>query len=169
MKTADSSEEQEERKAAPDNAGEDQENRRNGPYSVWTPELKLQAFKEAITGILGITLIAYTLFVAYRTLAFVGDQMRMAQAKDVLTLLIGLAGVVLGYYFGRIPADARAAEATDKAAGALAYAKQLQSMAQMLEGEIAATENKVTPGAPSPEDMRMLRGKARDIAGMAMH
>jgi hypothetical protein len=137
--------------------------------STWTPELKLQAFKETITGILGITVIVYTLFVAYQTLGFVGDQTKMAQAKDVLTLLLALAGVVLGYYFGRLPADARAADATHKAAGALAYADQVKTKARELADHVAeATENTATRGGMLPDDLGPLRAKAREIANMTM-
>ena len=35
----------------------------------------------------------------------------MEDAKDILLLLIGLAGVVIDYYFGRVPADARTTQA----------------------------------------------------------
>ena len=39
----------------------------------------------------------------------------MQDAITVLTLLFGLAGVVVGYYFGRVPAEARAVEAQARA------------------------------------------------------
>jgi hypothetical protein len=42
-----------------------------------------------------------------------GEETQMRDAMPVLTLLFGLAGVVVGYYFGRVPAEKRADTATN--------------------------------------------------------
>jgi hypothetical protein len=46
----------------------------------------------------------------YRTFSMAGQDGKMQDAMGVLSLLFGLAGVVVGYYFGRVPGDARAIE-----------------------------------------------------------
>ena len=133
--------------------------------SPWTPELILQAFKEVVTAILGLVIIGYTLFVAYETLQLMGDQAK--QAKDVLTLLLGLAGVVLGYYFGRMPADARAADAAQKATAATAHAELVKAKARDLANEVEeASEGGATRGESLPENLLSIRAKARALANL---
>ncbi len=68
---------------------------------------ELQVFKEKVTAIIGIVIVAFTLF--FVLLAFFGKY--AANAKDILLFMEGLVGVVLGYYFGRVPAEARAQQA----------------------------------------------------------
>ena len=46
------------------------------------------------------------LFVALVALFAVDMPDEWSRAKDVLLILTGLVGVVLGYYFGRVPGDA---------------------------------------------------------------
>jgi hypothetical protein len=68
--------------------------------------------REVVTAILGISIVIFTL--AMTALAFgMAGEARMRDAITVLTLLFGLAGVVVGYYFGRLPAEKRADTATD--------------------------------------------------------
>jgi hypothetical protein len=86
--------------------------------AIW--DKQLATAKEAITGCLGITIVLATLIAATVALLAVftaGNEKVWAAAKDILVLLIGLVGVVLGYYFGRLPGEARAdkAEAEAKA------------------------------------------------------
>ena len=77
----------------------------------WTPEVIIQAGKEIVTAVLGLLIVGYALYLAYLTFSYVDDPTKMSEAKDVLLLILGLAGVVIGYYFGRVPADARAVQA----------------------------------------------------------
>lgn len=86
--------------------------------AIW--DKQLAAAKEAVAGCLGITIVLATLIaatVALLAVFTVGNEKVWAAAKDILVLLIGLVGVVLGYYFGRVPGEARAdkAEADAKA------------------------------------------------------
>ena len=97
--------------------------------SSWTPELKIQAFKEIITAVLGLAVVLCTLVLAGYTLTYVGDP-NLSDAKDVLLLVLGLAGVVVGYYFGRVPADARASQAQEQANEATAQAEQVNAQAK---------------------------------------
>ena len=64
-----------------------------------------------MTAVLGIGIVVYTLVMTGRAFGMAGDATRMGDAKDLLTFLSGFAGVVVGYYFGRVPADARTAQA----------------------------------------------------------
>lgn len=79
--------------------------------SNWTPEQRMQRFKEWVTAILAFLLVASTTWLTYLTFSMAGQADKMQDATGVLSLMFGLAGVVVGYYFGRVPADARAAEA----------------------------------------------------------
>lgn len=123
----------------------------------WTPEQITQVFKEVVTAILGLTLVIYTLITAGNTLAYVGDETRMSDAKDVLLLLLGLAGVVIGYYFGRVPADARAAQAQQQAASASARAAQVSVQAAAAANQV----EQVLDGMAAP-----VAGTAREMAGV---
>lgn len=86
--------------------------------AIW--DKQLATAKEAIAGCLGIAIVLATLataMVALLAVFMVGNEKVWAAAKEILVLLIGLVGVVLGYYFGRVPGEVRAdkAEAEAKA------------------------------------------------------
>jgi hypothetical protein len=103
--------------------------------SRWTPDLILQAIKEVVTAVLGLTIVIFTLAMAYKVFTYVGNQ-NISDAKDVLMLVLGLAGVVIGYYFGRVPADARAAQAQGQAETANARVEKLGAAAQATSDEV---------------------------------
>ena len=63
-----------------------------------------------------------------------GSADKMTQGKELLSILTGLFGVVLGYYFGRIPADARAAQAQVQAAKAVQQGEQAAAHSDMVSG-----------------------------------
>ncbi len=104
--------------------------------SLWTPEVIIQAFKEAITALLGLAVVGYTLILAGNTLSLVGQPEKLSDAKDILMLVLGLAGVVVGYYFGRVPADARASQAQQQANDATAQSEQVHAQAQAIADEV---------------------------------
>ncbi len=86
--------------------------------AIW--DKQLATAKEAVAGCLGIIIVLATMIaatVALLAVFIVGNEKVWAAAKDILVLLVGLVGVVLGYYFGRVPGEARAdkAEAEAKA------------------------------------------------------
>jgi hypothetical protein len=84
----------------------------------------LMIMKEVVTAVIALSLVWATVAMSLQSLYMVGDAVRVTQAKDILMVMIGLLGVVLGYYFGRIPADARAAQAQDHANEAVAKGEQ---------------------------------------------
>jgi len=103
---------------------------------TWTPELIIQAFKEIITAVLGIIVVAYTIYFALNTLNYIGKEPYMTDAKDVLMLMLGIAGVVIGYYFGRIPGDARAAQAQENANEATAKTEKVNAQVQIAANKV---------------------------------
>jgi hypothetical protein len=115
------------------------ENENEKPGSRWTPELIIQAFKELITAIFGVLILVFTLVLAKKTFGFVNNPEQVARAKDILLLLLGLAGVVVGYYFGRVPADARASQAQEKAELAVTHAGLVDASAREALDKIEKT------------------------------
>src|SRR5262249_49674914 len=89
-------------------------NQRSGG-TTWTPDLIMHFIKELITGFLAVVIIIITLILIWRTFSYVGETNRFNGARDLLTIVLGLAGAVVGYYFGRVPAEARATQATGRA------------------------------------------------------
>jgi hypothetical protein len=76
---------------------------------------KLIWFKEIITAILALTIIcAIMVFLAPALLASPVDA---TSAQAIFAVLGGWGGVVIGYYFGRIPAE-KAADKAEKVADA---------------------------------------------------
>lgn len=143
----------------------------------WTSEQWIQLIKEIVTALVGLAVVLYTLYIAGQTFVFVGDEKKIADAKDVLLLLLGLAGVVVGYYFGRVPADARTAQAQQQADASNARAEQVSAQAEaaadqldaMLDGGPApsgagARRALAADEAAPPEELRRLRDALRGIA-----
>ena len=126
----------------------------DGSDGKWTPDQRMQLLKEGVAAILAILLVVFTVIIASRAFAMAGDEQRMADAQEVLTVLVGLSGVVLGYYFGRAPADARAAQmskqlvqettrATAKADKAMEMASHIESVMndpKLMSGDPAVSE-----------------------------
>jgi len=81
--------------------------------AIW--DKQLATGKEVVTGCLGVMIVLVTLLVALIAIVFAGNADARSAAKDVLLVLTGLVGVVLGYYFGRGPGEARADKAESEA------------------------------------------------------
>jgi hypothetical protein len=140
-------------------------------------EQGIQWFKEGVTALLGLIIVGYTLVMGWRVFSFVGDQEKMSDAKDILMLMLGLAGVVIGYYFGRVPADARATRAQQQADAASARAEQLRAEVNTMADKIDYLLEATPPGAvargevlKSPEtgvssELARIRDKLREAAG----
>jgi hypothetical protein len=77
--------------------------------AIW--DKQLATGKEIVTGCLGVMIVLVTLLVALIAILFAGNANTQSAAKDVLLVLTGLVGVVLGYYFGRMPGEVRADKA----------------------------------------------------------
>src|SRR5688572_24032410 len=146
----------------------------NGSPRRWTVEQYIQLFKEVVTAILGLALVIYTLFLAHSTFRYAGDEAKMSDAKDILLLVLGLSGVVIGYYFGRVPADAHATQAQEQANAATAQAEQVSAQAQAAAEQVdeimnravstSAATRSVGPPAMNPAtiaDLQRIRDELR--------
>jgi hypothetical protein len=136
----------------------------------WTPESRVQLAREIFTAVLALVIIGFTLLVAYRSFNLVGDSAKIGDAKDILTIMLGLAGVVVGYYFGRAPGDARAAQATARADTAVSQREQVKatarSLADHIDDVIAGDPSSVTRSSQPTDlsEIRALRDQLRDLA-----
>jgi hypothetical protein len=139
----------------------------------WTPELWIQLFREAFTALLALVIIGFTLYLAVRSFNLAGDPKKIADAKDLLTIMLGIAGVVVGYYFGRVPGDARAAQATSRADTAVRQREQIKAQARSLAGQaddiISGAFSNARGGQPPPDlaAIRALRDELSDLASSA--
>ena len=91
-------------------------------------------FKEVVTAIIALLIALTTLLLVLYLVPLLGSADKMTQGKELLSILTGLFGVVLGYYFGRIPADARAAQAQVQAAKAVQQGEQAAAHSDMVSG-----------------------------------
>jgi len=127
-----------------------------GKSAVW-----LQWFKEVVTAVLGIGIVVYTLVMTGRAFGMAGDATRMGDAKDLLTFLSGFAGVVVGYYFGRVPADARTAQAQQQIGQAVSEKEQAMGTMGNMKEKLTGLEDKISSGQPLvPADIREVRDTA---------
>ncbi len=113
--------------------------------NAWTPEQYIQGFKEVVTAFLGVMIVLCTLILAGLTFTYAGDPAKIANAKDILQVLLGVAGVVIGYYFGRVPADARAAQAQEQANAATAQSENVHAQSQVVVSQVEQIMDKITP------------------------
>jgi hypothetical protein len=114
-----------------------------------------------VTALLSISIVAYTLYMTYRAFGMVGDPTRMGDAKDLLTYLSGFAGVVVGYYFGRVPADARTAQAQQQIGQAVSDKEQTMGTMNDMKKELTDLEDKMEGGDQlTAADIRHVREMA---------
>src|SRR5260370_25179286 len=92
--------------------------------------------EEIVCAAMGLLLIAYTVYMVNNVLGMVGNTPKLNDAKDLLLLLLSLTGVVLGYYFGRVPADARASQALKQATVATAHSYEISDIAKGVSDQI---------------------------------
>jgi hypothetical protein len=111
----------------------------------------VQAIKEWITHGLALAIVGSTIFCALWSFNFLGNADQMEDAKALLAVMSGLAGVVVGYYFGRVPADAHASRAQD----------QMQHMDRHMgrvDRQLEHLEEKAQSGTPvDMDDLRRTR------------
>ena len=143
-----------------------------------TLESWLTALREGITGCLGLLIVLTTLALVLATfiLLLLRPSAEFAPLRDILVMLNGMAGVVLGYYFGRIPAEIRANKAETERASAekqvtteTAKSATLRAGLRGLEGDLdrqaqLAPTAPVAKGlAPAPNPLVEMRDRARRI------
>ncbi len=160
----------------------------------WTPELVLQAFKEGVTALIGLLLVLTTVYLAWQTHALARSNIddksaplvaqKVAWTKDILIMVLGPAGVVLGYYFGRVPADAHAAQAQKQADAATAHSQQVSAHAEAVGEHVDEVLGRVSTNgtefdaanargssssgvAPNVSELQRLRDELRQLAKLA--
>ncbi|MGO9371483.1 MAG: clostripain-related cysteine peptidase [Syntrophobacteraceae bacterium] len=94
----------------------------------------MQYLKEGVAAILALAVVGFTLIIALYAIIKVA-QPNFGSAKDIIMLLLGPFGTVLGYYFGRLPADARAAQAQQQTAEAQKDASEAKANAYQVSGQ----------------------------------
>jgi hypothetical protein len=78
------------------------------------PEQRILIRRERVTNWLALAIVSSTIFSVLWSFRYVSDPDQMDNAKTVIAAMSGLAGVVIGYYFGRGPGEARASQANDQ-------------------------------------------------------
>jgi hypothetical protein len=122
---------------------------------------RLQWLKEIVTAGLGITIVVFTLVMIGRAFGMAGDASRMGDVKALLPYLTGFTGLVLGYYFGRVPADARAAQAQQQIGQAVSDKQQTMDTMDKMKKELTGLEDRASSRQRvKPDDIR----KVRDMA-----
>jgi hypothetical protein len=132
--------------------------------SKWTPEQIIQAFKEFVTAVIGVMILLFTLILSTKVFDYFGDQQKMSDAKDVLLLLLGMAGIVVGYYFGRVPADARTTQAQKQANQATAQAEQVGAQAQSAADQMDLLLSRMAPSLGTDSRSLVPEAAGKDVA-----
>jgi len=123
----------------------------------------LTAFKEVVTAGLGIVIIGATLFLMWPSLT--KSPPDTGSAQGVFAILGGWGGVVLGYYFGRLPSE----KAADKASQAADSARKEKDKAEkdkinVLAGSINQLDNTEKSLKAKREKLKELRPAERVAA-----
>jgi hypothetical protein len=116
----------------------------------WTPDVVMLAGKEVITAIIALVIIGSTIALMARSFGLIGNASHITQAKDLIGIMLGLVGTVIGYYFGRVPAEARATSATARADQATAEKERVKANARSIAYDL--------DGIMTPTSMNMLTG-----------
>ena len=141
------------------------------PASNGHPSSISRRSRRFATAAIGIIVIGFTAYLALRSVDVAGDGAKSADVQNVLTLMLGLAGVVLGYYFGRIPAEAQATQARKEASTAAAGAEEVGIRAEALADETARalSSEELTRGAALPPERVNALLQARNDLRASLH
>jgi len=125
--------------------------------AIW--DKRMLVGRELITNVLGALVVLVTLVIAIVTIFSVGNASTYAAAKDVLLFMNGLVGVVLGYYFGRVPGDARADKAESEAKKANSGRDQVVATVRTLLESSGSSPSRGGPTGVTltPEQVESLR------------
>lgn len=131
----------------------------------------MQAGKEVVTAIIALVIIGSTVALVARSFGLIGNTSHISQAKDLLSIMLGLVGTVIGYYFGRTPADARATAATTRADQAIADKEKVKAKARSLADDmdgimLPTSMNSLTQGDVGPHQAKLqaVRDSLRDLS-----
>lgn len=121
-------------------------------------------FNEGFTAMLAgiITVVVMGILVSIAVVAFQNVSLAalagFERLKDVLSISLSLFGTVLGYYFGRVPADKRADTADKRADEAQSQAASSNKAAEKQKEEFKAELDRIMNNPPlGPADSGALR------------
>jgi len=137
----------------------------------------LTALREGVTGCLGVLIVLTTLVLILSTflLLLLRPAAEFEPMRNILVMLNGMTGVVLGYYFGRMPTEARAqqaekgrdsaeaqrTEAEKKAADEATRSAVLQAGLRGLQADLGALPAPGTRGAKAVTPAQLDATRAR--------
>lgn len=131
------------------------------------PSPNMAAWKEYVTTILALGIAGVSLYMLWSTFHYAtSDDKLLSAHKDILLYGLSLFGTVLGYYFGRVPAELHAQQATaeaNKAQGQLtqaqtatanALAGQQQTQQKVRDVLTTVKQNLLQAGSPPISNMK---------------
>ncbi|HEY4933109.1 MAG TPA: hypothetical protein VII23_16205 [Terriglobales bacterium] len=110
--------------------------------------------KELITAALAVAIAYVSLSMLKATFNAVGQPDVFSREKDVLLYSLSLLGTVVGYYFGRVPAELHAQAATAQANKAQNQLQQTQSQLTQMATTAANAGATATNAVASQDQMR---------------
>jgi hypothetical protein len=122
----------------------------NSGVSFWS----LATMKELITAALAVAIAYVALSMLKTTFNSVANSDVFSREKDVLLYSLSLLGTVVGYYFGRVPAELHAQSATAQANKAQNQLQQTQSQLTQMATTAANAGTAATNAVASQEQMK---------------
>ncbi len=116
----------------------------------------LTAIKEGVAAFLGIVIIFATLFLMWPSLTSSPPNLTIAQG--IFSILGGWGGVILGYYFGRLPSE----KAADKANEAADSARKERDAAE--KTKTLALSNYINRLGNTEKSLRAKQEKLKELA-----
>jgi len=123
-------------------------------------ETWLTALREGVTGCLGVLIVLTTLALVLATflLMLLRPTANLEPFQAILVMLNGMTGAVLGYYFGRMPAEAQASKADKARAAAEQKVAEVRAGLQELDRELSQA---VVVTRKTPAEARVDQVQAR--------
>jgi hypothetical protein len=82
-----------------------------------------------------LIIVVCKIYFACKTFQYV-DRDQMDDAKDILMVVPGIAGIVIGYYFGQVPADARTTQAQEQAIAATFWTEHVSIQTREIADDV---------------------------------
>ena len=118
--------------------------------------------KELVAATIGLAIVGSTLYMAFDVFGSASDadkNLKFDRTKEILALLLGLAGTVVGYYFGRIPGERLAKVSQQDAIKARGEADKIKSAAADLANNLGSDDK------PDSEKVSDIGSELRKLAG----
>ena len=127
---------------------------------------RLVVLREVTTTVIAMVILAVSIYMMLKTFAGAGGNFE--QMKDIMLYALPILGTVMGYYFGRVPAERRA-EASEKesqqaqvtAQNATAQALQTQQQAEQKTQQVKLAMERVRAQVASSSEGEAPAGEER--------